>query len=69
MDIRAITVCKVLHIYAILFNLWCLVYNNNKNTKFYNLIKYFLTKTNLFGLTKKGKYKYIKRTTTNTNTF
>ena len=47
MDIKAIKVCKLMHICAIIYNLWCLGYNNRKNTKFYDLAydrywKYFL---------------------------
>ena len=30
MDSKAIKVCKLMHICALIYNLWCLVYNNKK---------------------------------------
>ena len=73
MDIKAIKVCKLMHICAIIYTLWCSVYNNKKNIYiWFNLIffcqkqvwtylgwqKRANTNTNIFGLNKKGEYKY-----------
>ena len=39
MDIKAIQVCKLMPVCAITYNLWCLVYNNErKNTKPHDII-------------------------------
>ena len=44
MVIKALQVCKVIYICAIIYNLWYLVYNNQRNTRFYDLVNfnYFL---------------------------
>ena len=47
-------------IFAIVHNLWCLVYNKKNQMLIIILFNIFLTNknTNIFGLIKKGKYKY-----------
>ena len=49
-DLKAIKVCKLMHICVNIYNIWCLVYNDKKNIKFYDFIKYFFDKY---------EYKYI----------
>ena len=57
MDIKAIKACKLMHIWAIIYNLWCLVYKSKKIQYFMIWFNIFLmnTNTNIFGLTKKGQ--------------
>ena len=73
LDIKAIKVGKLLHICAIVYNWWCLVYITLKK-KIIIWLNIYLKNTNIFGLTKKGgyEYKYIwfeeeKKANMNTN--
>ena len=59
MDIKAIKVCKLLHICAIIYIFWYLVLNNN-DKKNHAMVLYFLTNmnANILEWTKKCKYEY-----------
>ena len=60
MNIKAIKVCKLIHICAIIYNLWSLVYDNKKNTKLYDLNYYSFDeyKCEYILVDKKREYKY-----------
>ena len=55
-DMKARKVCKLMHIYAIIYKLWCLLYNNKKYKMLWlNLIFVCPIKYNVIRVDKKGR--------------